>query len=522
MTNWIEKRQPYSCSLLWELQRRYFAERGIEAWASGEVPQYVTSNPTIANAYAEIVFAFSRDLDRLVPPGSRDAKLTICELGGGSGRFAFHFLRRLEHLCVQAGVAPETFRYVLTDAADANIDFWRAHPRFRPYLERGVLDFARFDVMQPAGLALQVNGGTIAAAAPQRGPLVVIGNYLFDSVPPDLFHVREKQLFRCLVSLALDAEPDGLDAGALLAALQVHYDYEALSGPPYAEPWLQEPLTEYRHGLQNTHLTFPAAGLRCLRTLAGWSERGLLVLSADKGENRLERLDGLPPPDLVRHGSVSLSVNYHAFIRMCERAGGLALVPDHDHSSIDVIGLLMMPDAAEYAEIRQAYRRHVQDFGPDGFYVVSRHARAHIAQMSVEEMLAYLRLSRHDSHLLVRYLSRLTELAAEFGDSTRRDVTDALEKVWDGYFPLGEDVDLAAGIAELYYAMDDFPRARVFFERSIEIYGADTGTLFNIGACLYGSGDKAAAAAVLRNVLDHDSGNEPARLLLADCEAKAA
>jgi hypothetical protein len=411
---------------------------------------------------------------------------------------------------------------VLTDAADANLDFWRAHPRFRPYLERGVLDLARFDVMRPDGLALQVSGETLAAAAPQRGPLVVIGNYLFDSLPPDLFCFQEEQFYRCLVSLEFDAEPDGLDAGALLAGLQVHYDYEALSGPPYTEPWLQELLTEYRGGLQKTHLTFPAAGLRCLRTLADGSGHGLLVLSADKGEHRLERLDGRPPPDLVRHGSVSLSVNYHAFTRMCERGGGVALIPAHDHSSIDVIGLLMTRDAAEYAETRQAYRRHVQDFGPDAFYVVSRHAREHIPQMSVDEILAYLRLSHHDSHLLARYLPRLTELAAEFDASTRRDVTGALEKVWDGYFPLGEDVDLAAGIAALFYAMDDYPRARVFFQRSMDIYGADTGTLFNIGACLYGSGDKAAAAAVLRNVLDHDTGNEPARALLADCEAKAA
>src|SRR3954468_7248289 len=88
----LETSRPFSGSHIWQLQDAYFAGRGVEAWRQGEVPHYVTSNPTIANAYAEIVFAFRRDLTRLI---GHDDPLTVCELGAGSGRFAFHFLRRL-------------------------------------------------------------------------------------------------------------------------------------------------------------------------------------------------------------------------------------------------------------------------------------------------------------------------------------------------------------------------------------------------------------------------------------------
>jgi len=206
---------------------------------------------------------------------------------------------------------------------------------------------------------------------------------------------------------------------------------------------------------------------------------------------------------------------------MCERRGGVALVPAHRHRSIDVVGLLMVPDAAGFAETRRAYQRHVQEFGPDGFFTVSKHARAHIPQMSVDDILAYLRLSHHDSRLLVRYLPRLMELAADFDEHTRRDVAEALEKVWDCYFPLGEELDLANGIAAVLYAMDDYPRALAFFQTSMEIYGPDTGTLYNIGACFHGLGEDAAAAAMLRKVLEYDPGNEPARMMLAECEAAA-
>src|SRR3954463_3769802 len=111
----IESRRPFASSLIWQLQHRYFAERGVEAWRQGEVPHYVTSNLTIANAYAEIVLALRRDRERLFPGEQGKEPLTIVELGAGSGRFAFHFLKRLAALCADAEVAPETFRYVLTD-----------------------------------------------------------------------------------------------------------------------------------------------------------------------------------------------------------------------------------------------------------------------------------------------------------------------------------------------------------------------------------------------------------------------
>jgi hypothetical protein len=42
----IEQDQRLSHSMLWELQREFFARQGT-------VPHYITSNPFIANAYAQ-------------------------------------------------------------------------------------------------------------------------------------------------------------------------------------------------------------------------------------------------------------------------------------------------------------------------------------------------------------------------------------------------------------------------------------------------------------------------------------
>ncbi len=349
----LEHSQPFGSSLIWRLVRRYFAERGVAAWQQGEVPHYVTSNLTIANAYAEIVLAFWRDRERLTPSGQNHEPLTICELGAGSGRFAFHFLKRLAALCAESGIAPSAFRYVLTDMADANLAFWRRHPALQPFFASGVLDLAQFDVTRPESLALHVSGDTIAPATLHH-PLVVIANYVFDSIPQDLFHIRDGEARQCLVSVSLDTDPATLDAAETLARMKIDYEVAESAEAPYEEPWLRHLLDFYRRALGDTHLLFPAEALRCLDHLAGLSREGLLVLSADKGEHSLAALEGKAPPGLARHGSISLPVNYHAFTQFCVQRVGVALVPDIRHNSIDILGLLMVAEADRQRETLNA------------------------------------------------------------------------------------------------------------------------------------------------------------------------
>jgi hypothetical protein len=313
--------QVFSRSLLWDLQQHYFAASGIEAWRQGEVPHYITSNPTVANSYAEIVFACWRDQNQLTPSSE---PLYICELGAGSGRFAFHFLKRLTRLCEQFDLAPTAFRYVLTDFAESTLDFWRQHPRLQEFFENGLLDIALFDINDSDQIDLQFRGETIKAGTLER-PLAVIANYVFDSIPQELFYINEQQGYQCLVSLLIDEDPQTLTVAELLGRVQCHYDYQSLDQPHYQEPELQRLLADYQHTLSDTHLLFPAAGLRCLQRLKALSQEGMLVLSADMGDHTLAALQGKSAPSLIRHGSFSMNVNLHAFKNFCEQTGGIAL-----------------------------------------------------------------------------------------------------------------------------------------------------------------------------------------------------
>src|SRR5262249_26072465 len=137
------------------------------------------------------------------------------------------------------------------------------------------------------------------------------------------------------------------DAGELLTSLQVSFDYEELTGPPYADDELNHLLMQYAHTLRSSYVLFPSVALECLQRMSAWSDQGMVLLAADKGDHRLETLQGRPPADVTLQGAVSLEVNFHALKMFCELRGGISIFPA-EHSQLDVCCLLMVPNAERY------------------------------------------------------------------------------------------------------------------------------------------------------------------------------
>ena len=56
----IERDARLADSIIWEMQKDFFDKKGVSAW-DHQVPFYITSNPVIANSYANMSFAFMLD-----------------------------------------------------------------------------------------------------------------------------------------------------------------------------------------------------------------------------------------------------------------------------------------------------------------------------------------------------------------------------------------------------------------------------------------------------------------------------
>ena len=82
----IEEATPFSKSLIWQLNRDYYQNTGVDAWRQGIVPHNLTSNSMVGKTYAELIFAFLKDL---AAKGQTQEKIYIMELGAGHGRLSF-------------------------------------------------------------------------------------------------------------------------------------------------------------------------------------------------------------------------------------------------------------------------------------------------------------------------------------------------------------------------------------------------------------------------------------------------
>ncbi|MCP4699461.1 MAG: tetratricopeptide repeat protein [Gammaproteobacteria bacterium] len=76
-------------------------------------------------------------------------------------------------------------------------------------------------------------------------------------------------------------------------------------------------------------------------------------------------------------------------------------------------------------------------------------------------------------------------------------------------------MDLAHQIACLLYEIDRYAQALSYFERSMEIYGQDTGTLYNMAVCYQCLEQHEPAETILKKLLKYDPDNQAARELLA-------
>jgi len=91
----VESFQLFSESKIWQLNRDYYQDIGIEAWSEGEVPHQITSNSLVGKTYSELILGFLKDL---ADKGETKETVYIIELGAGHGRLAFHILKHLERL----------------------------------------------------------------------------------------------------------------------------------------------------------------------------------------------------------------------------------------------------------------------------------------------------------------------------------------------------------------------------------------------------------------------------------------
>ncbi|HET9838469.1 MAG TPA: SAM-dependent methyltransferase [Candidatus Angelobacter sp.] len=498
----LEAAVPLSQSVIWRLQSDYYARRGLKAWTEDRVPSYITNNPFIAEIYAGIVAAFVDDClaDGGSLPVSPKNPLGILELGAGTGKFAYLFLRRLMPLLAERNLPPQTVRYAMSDCSEELLAYWRSNQYLAEFTSSGVLEFE-----------LLRAGDQAAPAKPGSAPLVVVANYVFDSLPQDAFVVQDGQISEALVAASGGAAEDAPS----LSDVRLSFTNAPLPPLRYAVPVWNNILEEYRERLPAATIFFPSAALALLQQLRGLSDGRMLVLAGDKGfahEEELALTRGTPSLEFHGSGSCfSTMVNLHAISRLYAATGGLALLPPKHFTTLNLCAFIARRPEAEFPRTCKAYAQALEAFGPDDLFTLMGWLSAYLENVSLSQALSILRLTRWDTTAFQRLFPviapRLRNIGAE-----RNDLRDAVLRVWENRYPVeAGDNSLAFECAVVLLELKFYIEAAAMFEASATLLGSTAATSYNLGLCALGFNDRAAALAHMTEACRLDPAFEPAR-----------
>lgn len=436
----------------------------------------------------------------------------IVELGAGGGRFGFYFLRSFLSLLAQSPFPDLNVCYVLTDLPKRNVAFWQEHPSFQEWIAGGKLDFARFDVVSDSQIALRQSGNTITAEN-LKNPLIFIGNYFFDSIPQDAFHIENGQIKECLIKLTSRQEEPDPTATDVLPRLMIHFQtQESDTRDYYQDPELDSILEQYR-GLENSYLLFPADAIRVMRGLVRLTGGRMLMLCGDYGLWSVEEWDHNGSPDVRIHGSISMEVNFHALGAFIQNLGGQYLAPSFHSKYLTACAFLIGDPPGGYTETRLAYHEAVERGGPNDYFLVKRGAERAYTVMGMDEMLGFLRFSGWDPHLFLDAFADLLEKIPNADANDRKALARAVSEVWQNYYHLGEARDLPFNLGIVLYRLGLAKEALPHFDRSLVYYGASPITLYNQALCQTQLREFRAAWSRVKQALKMDPEFEPALAL---------
>jgi tetratricopeptide (TPR) repeat protein len=464
MTITLDKNVLLSESSIWQQQCDFYKREGVAAWYN-QVPFYATSNAFIARAYAQMIRSFI--IDWHAQQGSRQFK--IVELGAGCGQFSYLCLQNLQHLLLPDDIH---WNYIMSDFDEPVVEFWRSHNGFKPFVEAGNLIFAQDKIGEPL---TQLTAELAGADA----PVIIIANYLFDSLPADIYQVSNEQVHQ--VNVTLSTEDDNVDThGAVIDFEKVGIAYMPDLSKLIAG---NEILELYRLELLDSHILYPTQSLKLLDQLSSIVEHGLLLLSTDKAYSSIDELDYLDYPEITGHnGCFSMMVNFDAIKRYAKLHKGNAYIPSV-RAGIKTAAFSVGFDLMLLPALEPSLSRHLQYFSPGDYLNLYRNMQKKLESFNLEDAASFLALSNWDAVVFQRLYERIFEQLDGADMLTINYLLEHLPVVADHFYWLERGQDVLFQIAVIFHTLKRYEQALIYYERSLSYFDGIFGLYFNMGVC---------------------------------------
>jgi len=482
----LDENIPFSQSRIWDYQRGYYLKQSINAWAN-KIPFYITSNPYIANSYANIIIRFVQDcakknsLDPIAP-------FYIVEIGAGSGTFSFYLLKRLFELKAALSVDVKLV-YVMTDLIQENIDFWMSHESFQPFIAAGQLDFAHFDAEYSKEISLLHAKITFRKEENkhEKNPFVFIANYCFDSLRHDVFHVSDDKLSEGLCKLTTDEANMDKDQIAQLNQVKISFNFQETALPYYHHEVLNQLLQHYKNTANNQYISFPVGPLMCIRNLLNIADNRLLLISSDKGFSKHLEINQKEEPSIVFHDNCfSLSVNFDAISQYFKLTGGDSF-NQFTEQALTTSAFISGFQFADMQETSLALETSLNAFGHATINNLFLNYNFTANLGNIEAILPFLGAIRWDPRAFNScrdiIISQIRNGYARTSDI--EDLKEKMPKIEENFYMLPKTADTFFDIGVFFQEIMHYEQALEYYHKSIQHFGEKDITLYNMGLCHY-------------------------------------
>ena len=447
--------------------------------------------------------------------------------GAGAGKFSFFMLKALNEMRDVLAFPVDKIVYVMTDFTESNFNFWTTHPDLSDYVKKGQLDFAIFDAVNDEKITLHNSNVTLSPDNVTANPICVVANYLFDTLCHDIFQVENGVLKEGLISVgsSRDKENDILDPeiiknfSNLYKYVQIDKDYYCSEGNIDSPDgnnlgkileWYRDFFTENDAANIGASILFPIGAMRALRRLSAMGGERMVVISGDKGNNNVEQFRGLLDPHIAVHGSFSLMVNYHAIGAYFTNRGGFALHNPQEEASLKVscfvlpggnqdkvdegailgegLDRLDKERARLFPMLKHAFIDYAENFGPNDFFIMQKSIKEDAPNPSLKSIVALLKLGDWDPDVFYKFRDVILNQVCQASMKLRNDLCKGIPRVWENYYQLDKEKDVAFEIGRFFYGIRDFRKALRYYTISSETIGEHHVTFHNMGLCFYSLG----------------------------------
>jgi tetratricopeptide (TPR) repeat protein len=492
-----------SRSDLWQRQKDFYCREGVTAW-QGKIPFYATSNAFIANAYAHVILAYMQDV-LARSPALAGKPFRIVEVGAGPGIFAYHLVQRLTALLEMVNDPALDFLYVLTDVAERNLDFWCHHPAWEAAIASGRVDFAPLDLLGEAELTLEISGRRLSAAGDDDfvgAPMIAIANYVFDSIPNDLFRMADGELQEGQVPRSPVFESNfPANYAVTLEDINSPVRYQPITLPYYNEPARDALVQRYADELTDGHFCIPVAALDVIDRLTAIAGGEMLLLASDKAYSNHYPMYTVYEPELAFHNEAySIMVNFHALGEYCRQRGG-DCYHQRTQQGLATSAFLAGARFAELPRTRLAADTHLATFSPGDLFRLSTHLADAGASGALDALTAYLNAMQWDPELINQHQDVILDEIADADFSARKDLAEGVMRAAEHYYHVPDNVDTLSNLGVVLQELERYDDALQCYEAS-QRYGNDSDLLhYRLGLCQLGLGNCAEAVAMFEAAL---------------------